>query len=89
MSRFFIDIQMIKYFLEIINSRHIKLNSNLKYYESINLITKDNLNYFDCLQTFSFLKRNIHLNLYYYNQITQFLISCQNMLYLDINLDFD
>ncbi len=49
-------------------------------YKTVNLITIDDLHYYDCNLTLYFIKRNILLNLYANYQFDSFMSNCGNML---------
>ena len=79
LNKVFINLNLIDYFNQMSNKMFEtkkQVNIYYPYLESINLITKDNLEYLDCYLTFDFLKRNINLNLFFTNQINSFLDSC-------------
>ena len=49
------------------------------YCESMFILTRNDLNYINCEETILFLKKNIHFNLFYFEQIDLFLSICSSM----------
>ncbi len=54
--------------------RNIK---QVKWIKARFLITIDDLDYLDCDLTLHFIKRNLYLNLFYYDQIDLFFSKCE------------
>ena len=79
----FIDINSFYLFDNVYNYLIAKQNNFNTYIFSLYLIMKDDLKYLDCRKTLMFIKRNIQLNLYYYDQIDQF-----NRVCFGLELDF-
>ena len=57
--------------------------SSFSFFSTFFLITEDELSFLECGITLNFAKRNILLNLYFYQQIDHFLDKCKHL-----DLDF-
>ena len=75
----FIETKLLYLFDNVYNYLIAKQNNLNTYIESLYLIIKDDLKYLDCQKTLMFIKRNIQLNLYYHDQIDQFLYKCYRL----------
>jgi Leucine-rich repeat (LRR) protein len=76
LKKAFIDKNMILVFDKKVNN-NLKKRNVYTFLYSMFIVTEDDLEYLNCLKTIDFLKRNVHLNLYYYDQIDNFLIKCK------------
>ena len=73
---FYIDVNFIAFFTHYKNDNIVKKYESHSFIKSLFILTKDNIYYLNCSLIFSFLKRNIHLNLFYGHQIERFLTEC-------------
>ncbi len=63
-----------------INFKNKRLDIYNKHFlDAVFIITTDDLSFLNCSLTLDFIKRNIHLNLFYNEQISNFLINCKNL----------
>ena len=69
----FLDKKSINYFSKVKNDRFVMSKGNVMFLKSISIILNDDLNFIDFDIQLEFLKRNIHLNLYYHHQIERFI----------------
>ena len=72
----FIDWKLVNYFSNILNYRIKKETFNMKFILSLNIVTNNDLYYGSCNLKLDLLKKNVHLNLYYRNQIDKFIENC-------------
>jgi Leucine-rich repeat (LRR) protein len=71
-----LDVQLIGYLEEFTNVIIAKRNEAFTFIKSLFILTKNDLNFIDCKLIFNYLKRNIHLNLFFNDQIDRFLLTC-------------
>ena len=81
----FIDKSQIFLFEKRKNHKIIKKKSKYIFLRSLFVVIEQELEYHDCDQTLAFIKRNIHLNLFYFDQVDSFFDKCRRM---DLDLDF-
>ena len=62
------------------NERVVRTKNRYTFYKSLFLITDDDLEACDCRLTLDYMKRRIHLNLFYYRQTDLFLDKCRHSL---------
>ena len=77
LRQLFIDKSLIKYLNKSLNQRVAKIKSDhylflLSFHVNIN----DDLEYLNCQLSIDFIRRNIHLNLFYQEQLKRFLKFC-------------
>ena len=85
LEQVFMDKPLIGLFDKRTNRRIVKKKAKkYTFLRSLFLIIEQELDYHDCDQTLEFIKRNIHLNLFYYNQTDSFFAKCRRM---DLQLD--
>ena len=81
----FIDKPLVALFAKRENQKIIKKKCRYTFLRSLFLVIESDLEYHDCDQTLDFIQRNIHINLFYYDQIDFFFEKCRRM---DLQLDF-
>ena len=74
-----INKNMIRMFDVTKNEKKQDSHHFAEYYKSLFLVTEDDLLDLDFYLTLDFMKRRIHLNLYFYEQIFLFLDRCGKM----------
>jgi Leucine-rich repeat (LRR) protein len=84
LKKAFIDKKLIVLFDKMVN-KNIKKRNVYTFLYSIFIVTEDDLDFHNCSLTLDFIKRNVHLNLYYWNQIDSFLDKCGR---IDLDLQF-
>ncbi len=72
-----IDLNLIELFDKVENERCIKQNEFIKFYKSLFIVTKNQLDFVDCQLQLKYLKKMILLNLFYSFQIQNFLSNCK------------
>jgi Leucine-rich repeat (LRR) protein len=85
LQQVFIDKPLISLFDKRENFRIDRKKAKYIFLISLFLVIEQDLKYHDCEQTLDFIQRNIHLNLFYYDQIDSFFDKCRQM---DLQLDF-
>jgi internalin A len=72
----YIDTNFKDYFSIFNNDIVAKRNEAFTFIKSLFILTKNELTFFDCKLIFNYLKKNIHFNLFYNDQIDRFLATC-------------
>ena len=85
LEQVFIDQNLIALFDKRENHDIIKKKAKYTFLRSLFLVIEQDLEYHDCDQTLDFIQRNIHINLFYYDQIDSFFEKCRR---IDLELDF-
>jgi Leucine-rich repeat (LRR) protein len=73
----YIDLDTIDLLVNLNNYRINRENLYFKFYKSLYIIIKSDLNLVDCQLQLKYLKNKIHVNLFYLFQVQNFLSSCK------------
>ena len=74
-----IDLNIIDLFKMNVNDRNVRnIPGYLKFYKSLFIIIKNQLDFVDCELQLNYSKRRIHLNLLDSDQIKTFISICKN-----------
>ncbi len=76
----FIDKSQISLFDKMVNHRIVKKKAKQsRFLWALFLVVEEDLEFHYCNKTLEFMKRNVLLNLFYYNQIDSFFVKCRHM----------
>ncbi len=73
-----ISIDQVNAVKSIKNKRVGKINGLYKFLKSVFIISSDHLDFVDCELSLYFIRRNVHFNLYYWDQFDHFFAKCKS-----------
>jgi hypothetical protein len=88
LRKVFLDKKQTHFFEKRRNNKIVERKAKNKFYKFLHalfLVTEDDLSFLDCTLTLDFMKRNIHFNLFYYEQVDWFFERCHHM---DLDMDY-
>ena len=80
-QRVFVNLEIMKKILvdKLRNERIARKTVHDIHLKSMYIVTSDNLTYLDCFETIEYLRRGIHLNLFFNEQVNNWLEKCESL----------